>query len=185
MLCFTVGLPSCSTPSVPSSPSSPSSPSEVHSDGPKKIISVPDTSGKAEAGKKQEVESLKEKLKTLQENNENLQVELQAEQTKNAKLKSALEKKKQDNDNLSEQVKVLQKQIKDLQEEGHILRYQILIAVLSIAIVFLVIVAWVCWVRMSTQVIHIEDHTKCPFCGWEHDPEETVCRHCNTKFPWN
>lgn len=183
MLCFTVGLPSCSTPSVPSSPSSSS---EIQSDGPTETVSVPDMPGKAEAGEnQQDVESLKEKLKTLQENNENLQVKLQEEQTKNKELKSDLEKKKQEKDNLSEQVEALQKQIKVLQEEGHILRYQILIAVLSIAIVFLVIVAWVCWVRMSTQVIHIEDHTKCPFCGWEHDPEETVCRHCNTKFPWN
>jgi hypothetical protein len=94
-------------------------------------------------------------------------------------------------------VNKLQESVNRLREEGTTNREQIegtdrnaniaLWISLSIVLSVLGVLCLVFWPRKSKVASPnptLSDRHKCPRCGWEHDPDDTVCRNpnCRTQF---
>lgn len=99
--------------------------------------------------------------------------------------------------NMEKTVAQLQKKIKSLADENRSLtkqrdeaqsiarsRYVTLsiIAYTALGIAILLIIGFIFMLKKTPRGTISNDITRCPRCGWEHGPDETVCKNCKTHF---
>ena len=60
----------------------------------------------------------------------------------------------------------------------------IIMTVCAIVIAFVILVFWPQRKSNSSTSVGPTSRPKCPYCGWEHDPGDTICKNpnCKTQF---
>ena len=56
---------------------------------------------------------------------------------------------------------------------------------IPVALIVLAVVGFAFWPRKTVAAsssVEAPARPKCPRCGWEHDPDETICKNCKIQF---
>lgn len=151
----------------------PSSHSETDSTTPQMIQGeVSESSDELDVKELQiQLETVQETISELNRQLKNVDSQLQKKEQENASLKKENASLKKENEKLKEKNK-------ELDSPVYIYSIIFLCAIIAVLLIFIRRPK----VHTANRSTYTEDHTKCPYCGWEHDPGEIVCRKCKTKF---
>ena len=100
-------------------------------------------------------------------------------------LKGQVEKLTTERDKLKEDVEILTQERDNASTKAEARYFTLsIIAYTALALGVIFIVGFFLLARNARKKVSVstQDNLHCPRCGWEHRPEETVCKNCKTHF---